>query len=152
MSLKELRKSVAFGVLAMLALGSAGCGYDGVELNGKIFDAMGVNGSASREEVKLKRRTDLVIPPATASLPEPGKEPPPQADLAEIQDHDRSKQVNQEELMRRQKEFCDKNYKQAIARGDDTAYSVKGPAGPCHASIFSAISDWNKSDEPQEGQ
>lgn len=64
-------------VAATLAcLGLAGCGTDGVELNGKLFDAMGVSSSAQaakREEPRMPTRSGLVVPPSTtASLPVPG--------------------------------------------------------------------------------
>ena len=58
----------------LLSLGLAGCsGADsGVELNGKIFDVVGMGGgSKSRSEPKLPERAPLVPPPSVAALPSP---------------------------------------------------------------------------------
>ena len=68
-------KSCAIAVLTIgLAVGLSGCsGYD-VELQGGIFDALGVSGSTNSEagEPKVARRNGLIIPPDTQKLPEPG--------------------------------------------------------------------------------
>jgi hypothetical protein len=53
----------------------AACSPGDVELNGKLFDAMGVSSSsqaASKVEPKVPQRSTLVVPPSTASLPAPG--------------------------------------------------------------------------------
>lgn len=53
------------------AVGLAGCG--GIQLQGKIFDAMGVSDiGAKKPDPKVAERPDLVIPPTTAALPAPG--------------------------------------------------------------------------------
>ena len=58
-----------------LVAGLAGCsGADsGVELNGKIFDMVGMSGSAKKSggEPKLPERAPLVPPPRTDALPAP---------------------------------------------------------------------------------
>jgi len=57
----------------LLALG--GCGAADVELNGKIFDWMGVStASMNRKEPQLEPRQGLVVPPDTNRLPAPGSE------------------------------------------------------------------------------
>jgi hypothetical protein len=59
----------------MLAAGLAGCsgGDTGVELNGKIFDAVGLAGAGKKaSEPKLAERAPLVPPPRTDALPAPG--------------------------------------------------------------------------------
>ncbi|MEZ5774078.1 MAG: hypothetical protein R3D33_05055 [Hyphomicrobiaceae bacterium] len=69
---------VAPAVVAGFAL--MGCA-DGVELNGKIFDAMGVSGSAlskRKADPVVAERTGLVVPP-TSDLPEPGTGAAPSA-------------------------------------------------------------------------
>ena len=60
------------GVASMLLL--SGCA-DGVELNGKVFDWMGISPAAqeaSRREPTLAERAPLGVPPNTGRLPEPG--------------------------------------------------------------------------------
>ncbi|MFV0367780.1 MAG: hypothetical protein ACK5KM_04920 [Hyphomicrobiaceae bacterium] len=133
----------------------SGCGADDVELNGKIFDAMGVSGSSKNrgEEKQIRARNGLVVPPNTGSLPPPGsgRDVSSEADLAFINDPDRTKQIDKAELERRQAEFCKVNYEQPKARGDNSVDSIEGPAGPCRATFLSAMKKWG-SDEEAEGQ
>ena len=62
------------GVATACAL-IAACSPGDVELNGKLFDAMGVSSNsvaASKVDPKVPQRAPLVVPPSTASLPPPG--------------------------------------------------------------------------------
>ncbi|MBI1383614.1 MAG: hypothetical protein GC150_01700 [Rhizobiales bacterium] len=57
----------------VVAAGLGGCAADGIELNGKIFDVMGVSSAALNEANKerfVEPRAPLVMPPAP-QLPEP---------------------------------------------------------------------------------
>jgi hypothetical protein len=57
------------------ALLAAACSPGDVELNGKLFDAMGVSSAsqaANKVDPKVPLRAPLVVPPTTASLPVPG--------------------------------------------------------------------------------
>jgi hypothetical protein len=58
------------GALAfVLALG--GCG--GVQMEGKIFDYMGVSGDRSQQaDVQMSERPSLLVPPNVKTLPQPG--------------------------------------------------------------------------------
>lgn len=61
-------------MIGLAAIALSGCA-DGIELNGKLFDAMGVSSAAldkQRAEPRLPPRGGLVIPPNTAALPPPG--------------------------------------------------------------------------------
>jgi hypothetical protein len=59
----------AGALVCILLLG--GCG--GVELEGKVFDYMGVSGGGSKEaDVRMGERPPLLVPPTTNSLPQPG--------------------------------------------------------------------------------
>jgi len=75
-SFARLSKPGAAMILALgLAAGLSGCsGYDGVELQGGIFDALGVSAATKTKasEPKVARRNSLVIPPDTKALPAPG--------------------------------------------------------------------------------
>ena len=57
------------GVAACVAV-LGGCG--GVELEGKVFDYMGVSGSGQAPDVQMSERPPLLIPPSTRALPQPG--------------------------------------------------------------------------------
>src|SRR5215216_6292643 len=77
--------ATAAALAATLAV--AGCGgVDGLDLNGKVFDWMGVSPSAmakSSQEPQVAARTPLVLPPDTGRLPEPGSEQTPDS-LAQL--------------------------------------------------------------------
>ena len=64
----------ALAVAATLAV--AGCGgVDGMELNGKMFDWLGISPAAQdarKTEPRLADRAPLVLPPDANRLPEPG--------------------------------------------------------------------------------
>ncbi len=55
-----------------LAVALSGCAGEGVELNGKIFDAMGLSGSSAKQDPVIARRNGIVLPPKSAALPVPG--------------------------------------------------------------------------------
>ena len=58
------------GALAcVLVLG--GCG--GVELEGKVFDYMGVSGDRQKPDVRMSERAPLLLPPNPKALPQPGQ-------------------------------------------------------------------------------
>lgn len=137
-------------VLAIAALG--GCGMDDIQLNGKIFDAVGINDTGSvKKEAKLRERSPLVVPPGLDKLPEPGTSGAAQAaGIAEIKDYDATKQTTKADLERQQAAYCKVHYEQAKALGDNDADTAAGPLGPCRASVFTAIKEYNKSGEEDE--
>jgi hypothetical protein len=59
---------LAGALVCVAALG--GCG--GVELQGKVFDYMGVSGDRQQPDVRMGERPPLLIPPNTKALPQPG--------------------------------------------------------------------------------
>jgi len=48
-----------------------GCG-GGVELEGKVFDYMGVSGERQEADMKMSERPPLLVPPDVKTLPQPG--------------------------------------------------------------------------------
>jgi hypothetical protein len=145
MPLKSFAKACLLAPLGAALLAVSGCGYDGVQLNGKIFDVVGLSGNAAPQgEPKMKVRQPLVMPPETetAALPQPGSGRADQPSLAEIQDPDRNKKVSQADLQRQQDAYCKVHYQDAIARGDDSADAVSGPLGSCHPSILTGVQKW----------
>lgn len=139
MSLKSLLSFAKIVACAMIAAGVSACGFDGVQLNGKIFDAVGLNGPTTHEEVKLKERQQLVVPPHMAALPQPGSGKNATTDIAEIKDHDAELKRSPEELAAAQKAYCDKHYNENAAINDPSLDNVSGPAGPCRKSILSNV-------------
>lgn len=153
MSLKFNARSCLCALAVVAAAGLSGCGFeDGVQLNGKIFDAVGLNttGSVKAKEPKMADRAPLVVPPGLDKLPEPGSGKANAPSIAEIQDYDAKNQKTEADKQREQAEFCNKNYEPARAAGDASADSIEGPYGLCRGSVLTAIKNWNKADG--EGQ
>ncbi len=141
-------KAVAVSAGLAAALLAGGCSPGDVELNGKLFDAVGASGVLGKQAgtTKMVERQGIVVPPSLDKLPEPGATQPT-AQLAEVKDPDKVKRVNAAELQRQQAAFCKENYELAKMRGDSNADQAAGPAGPCRASVLTALDKWNK-DEP----
>jgi hypothetical protein len=124
----------------------AGCSAGDVELNGKIFDAMGMTASKqSGKDPNLVARAPIVLPPSMERLPEPG-EATETASILDMRDADEQKVANQAELERKQAEYCKVHYEQVKQRGDASADNAKGPLGECRPSIFTSLQKWNKSE------
>jgi len=60
-----LKLAAALGCVALLG----GCGA--VELEGKVFDYMGVSGDRQQADVRMSERPPLMVPPSLNKLPEP---------------------------------------------------------------------------------
>ena len=132
----------------MLAIaGLAGCSADDVQLNGKIFEATGLNtGSAPKKTPKLAERAPLIVPPSLDKLPEPGAGDGQQPALAEVKDHDDKVRITRADLEKQQYEYCQKNFVDAKIRGDQEADVAAGPLGPCRGSVISSFQNWNSTD------
>jgi hypothetical protein len=138
---RPLLTTLAPGLVA-LAAALAGCSAGDVELNGKIFDVMGVSAATKgpSSEPKLAARAPLVLPPDASKLPPPDATAAPpapalQADASWPTDADKARVSAAEDLERRQKEYCSGgNWKEkAIGREGE---ADKGPAGTCGGSIW----------------
>ncbi|MEZ5852922.1 MAG: hypothetical protein R3D68_19995 [Hyphomicrobiaceae bacterium] len=128
MNPKAIRRSC---VVLTLAIGSSllsGCSAgEGVELNGKIFDALGVSGNVlgKKVEPKTEARAPLVIPPDTTRLPAPDGAPVTTAALPDQQswpnDPDKARAQQAAAKKQAQAEYCrDGNWKDR-AKGDEMA-------------------------------
>jgi hypothetical protein len=126
---RSLVPAVLVGVL-----GLGGCGGDGLELNGKLFDAMGVSAAAqkaSAAEPRLAPRTGIVMPPDANRLPEPGSGGAPDI-AAQLNDPDKIRQAAVADRARQHKLYCsgDLNWKERAANKDQ-ASAPQSPYGPC---------------------
>ncbi|MBX9862305.1 MAG: hypothetical protein K2Y42_06085 [Hyphomicrobium sp.] len=132
----------------------AGCSADDVELNGKIFDAVGLNtASVKSAEPKMAERAPLVMPPNPERVPEPGLPPEVAAnEVAALKDPDKVAKVSKLELERQQAEYCKVNYEQAKARGDNDADLAAGPLGPCRGSVLSAIKTFTGTENSDDSE
>src|SRR5262245_23900325 len=90
--------AVAFAVMAV-ALG----GCDSVALEGKVFDWMGISGSAmdeKRRDPQMADRAPLVVPPNVSRLPEPGSGKAGSEEVAVLNDPELRKQAAAKERER----------------------------------------------------
>ncbi|WP_333793617.1 hypothetical protein [Hyphomicrobium sp.] len=149
---RRLGVRLAPAAMVVGALMLSGCSADDVELNGKIFDVVGLNsGSTRAAEPKMAARAPLVMPPNPERVPEPGLPPEGQAaDVAALADPDVRVKTSRAELERQQAEYCKVHYEQAKALGDNDADSASGPLGPCRGSILSAVKKWTAGEETEE--
>lgn len=141
--LPKARSSIARVAALSVALAFSGCGgIDGVELNGKVFEAVGLTGAlgGKRVEPKTQARAPLVLPPAAERLPEPdalAATPVAAADPAWPNDPDKRRASSEEAKKQAQAQHCrDGNWKEK-AMGDEVG-AAHGPSGQC-GSIFSVL-------------
>jgi hypothetical protein len=130
---------VAGGVIVSTLL-LAGCA-DGVELNGKVFDWMGVSPAAQearRHEPKLAERAPLVMPPNSNRLPEPGSGVEP-TNIAFPDDPEQRKAREAKERERLHMAYCrgEIQWKDRALNKDTSA--PRSPYGPC-PSLFGNVS------------
>jgi hypothetical protein len=124
-----------------------GCA-DGLELNGKVFDWMGVSPAAQearRYEPKLTDRAPLVVPPNTAKLPEPGSEVAPDpSQTAWPDDPEQRKAREAKERERLHQAYCsgEVQWKERALNKDTSA--PRSPYGPCSSLFSGAITNINK--------
>ena len=130
---------------AIIACGfvMTGCaGYD-VELNGGIFDALGVSQIGKKKvEPKMTQRAGIVVPPRTAALPAPGSRPAPQqvASSGGLQwpvGPEDTKAQKQLALKQKHDAFCAEQRRRHGS--DSSAILENGPLGSCHESILKNI-------------
>ena len=129
---------------ATLALG--GCA-DSLDVNGKIFDWMGVSTAAmekKQREPQLAARTPLVLPPNTERLPEPGSGQTSSSDVAALNDPETVKARKAKEREAEHLAYCrgDAQWKDKVAKGENAGPN-RSPYGPC-PSVFDVDSSINK--------
>ncbi|MEZ5854146.1 MAG: hypothetical protein R3D67_05150 [Hyphomicrobiaceae bacterium] len=126
-------------------LGLAGCGgIDGVDFQGKMFDAVGLTGALGpKPEPKTEARSPLVLPPSGRTLPEPGSLAAAPADAAPAnpawpQDPDKTKVASADAKKKAQDAFCnDGNWREKAMQ--DEIGADAGPNGRCTGSLFSVL-------------
>jgi hypothetical protein len=132
-SVKSRLAIIALAVAPAILLG--GC-LEGTEMNGKIFDLLGVSSSAqekSRVEPQMARRSGLVLPPNAQRLPAPGSEDEAAAvtpAIASLNDPEKVKANAAAERARLHKAYCngDLSWKEQLK---DATTLPKSPYGTC---------------------
>lgn len=144
----RIRRLASAAVVAgSVAVSGCGFGVGDIELQGGVFDALGVGTNSkqtTRNDVKLKPRAPLVLPPGVDRLPSPGTSmAAANPELLTIQDPDQVQEVDHAALEKAQQEYCDKNYSEH-RHGSEF---VNGPLGPCRKSVMTAVKKWTSGEE-----
>ncbi len=148
----SMNRLARLAIAAAAAVAVGGCSLDDVELNGGVFDALGVGANQPKaSEPKLAARTA----PGGAALDcqfastwrsrrsrRRGRDHRPERTLTEKSNVDRAT------LEKQHDEYCRINYDPARAAGDASADSVEGPLGPCRPSVLTAVKKWNGGERP----
>jgi hypothetical protein len=135
------RNRIALGgatVLWAVLLGAC----DSVQLEGKVFDWIGISGSAldeKRRDPKMVERTPLVVPPNVARLPEPGSGKGTTAEVAALNDPELRKQAAAKERERLHLAYCrgEIQWKEKALDNNYTGAN-RSPYGPC-PGLFSGV-------------
>lgn len=132
----------------VLGLSLGGCGMvDGVDLQGGVFDALGVSSAAQdknrRTETRVAARPGLVLPPGEDRLPQPGAVP--EAEPAQLAggeswpvEPESNKARAKAELEKKHTEYCDGAIRNARIRGE-TSGVIMGPNGNCQPGLFGSL-------------
>ena len=140
---RHVARVASFSMMLAGAFALAGCSAGDVELNGKLFDAMGVSGSAQSQRSKtpqLASRAPLVVPPSLDKLPPPETASVANTDGSFPIDPEQRSSLSATELQRRQVEYCKEHYDKAVAFGDHAkAATAMGPMGSCAPSAMKNV-------------
>jgi hypothetical protein len=143
---------VHFATTAALAatLFVSGCS-DGIEVNGKIFDLLGVSSSAmekAKQEPQVAARTPLVLPPNSNRLPEPGSGQDGSASLASLADPEAKKAAAAKERERLHLAYCrgEMQWKDRVYKPGDTQAN-RSPYGPCPSLVGDMTGTLNNTDK-----
>jgi hypothetical protein len=128
------------------ALALSAC-VDGVDLNGKVFDMLGISNAAQEgraREPKMADRAPLVVPPSVTRLPEPGSGKVTSEDIAALDDPEMRKQAEAKERERLHLAYCrgEVQWKQRALSPQNTTANLS-PYGPCPGLLTGATSKIN---------
>ena len=146
MLLKNMMNVLAGMAVAVLL---SGCSADDVQLNGKVFDAVGMNTASVKKTPKLAERSGIIVPPNLDRLPEPGSGGGAQSALADVQDHDSKRVTAYNDLERQQEAYCKVHYYDAKLHGDQDAVLATGPLGPCQGSALRLLKEPGQGSDEQ---
>ena len=140
----SFRRALA-GAAVTSALLLSACA-DGIDLNGKILDTLGISSSAI--DAKVAERAPLVMPPESSRLPEPGSGQAPVIQAAATawpDDPEARKQREAQERQRLHEAYCrgDVQWKEK-ALNRESIGAPRSPYGPCSALIGAMTTNINK--------
>src|SRR5262245_65734309 len=132
-----LAVAAAFGALLTLTA------CDTMSLEGKLFDWMGISGSAldaKSSDPKMEDRAPLVVPPKLTRLPEPGSGKAADTDLAALNDPEQRKAASAKERERLHLAYCRGEIQWKEKALDPNYQGSRSPYGPCPGLFSGATS------------
>lgn len=140
------RCMVAAAVGSTLVLG--GCADAGLDLNGKVFDYLGISPAAQearRYEPQVDERAPLVMPPDSKALPQPGSGQAPTPQMAWPDDPDQRKVREAKERERLHLAYCrgEIQWKEKALNREEVG-APRSPYGPCPTLFSGAEINKNK--------
>jgi hypothetical protein len=139
------RTFLGTAVLLFSALALSAC--DSIALEGKVFDWMGISGSALNEkkrDPKMAERAPLVVPPNVTRLPEPGSGKTGSEDVAALDDPERRKQAEAKERERLHLAYCRGEIQWKEKALDPNYSGNKSPYGPCPGLFSGTLNSLTK--------
>ncbi len=123
-----------------VAAALAGCSAGDVELNGSVFDTLGIGSkSANANTAKVPERQGLVLPPNLDRLPEPGSgalAAQSGTDAMPV-DPEQKRMASATQTQVKHNEYCEKALQKARVMKDLSP--VNGPLGRCDKSILDQV-------------
>jgi hypothetical protein len=140
---KFVRNGAAASVLISVALALSGCAAGDVEMNGALFDYLGMGKAAPAKASQAADRQGLVVPPSLDRLPEPGSGAAGAVatQVAMPVNPETKTGVNVAEQQRQQSSYCEKALMKAKLTRD--VAPVQGPFGSCNPSAIQALTGSN---------
>ncbi len=131
----------------MLVAGLAVSGCDSVALEGKMFDWIGISGSAldeKRRDPKMADRAPLVVPPSVTRLPAPGSGKTDNQEVAALKDPELQKQAAAKERERLHLAYCRGEIQWKEKAFDPNYGGSRSPYGPCPGLFSGTLNSLTK--------
>jgi hypothetical protein len=136
-------RSSTIAAITGLGLALTGCAAGDVEMNGAIFDYLGMGKAGPAKVSQAAERQALVLPPSLERLPAPGSGAANAAatGLAMPVNPETKVSLAAADQKRQQTEFCDKAMMRAkLSREIGT---IQGPFGACNPSALEGLNGSN---------
>lgn len=134
---RALMRAAGIRVLVVLVmLNLSGCSAGDIQFEGKLFEAVGLDGSLTgkRPDPKVTERSPLVLPPA-AHLPEPGKRVAVQDTMNWPDDPDLKRKTEASLLAKKREKYC-----REIGRNPENPFYDEEKAVHCSSLISKGLS------------
>ena len=143
--------SAAFLLGFALSACSTGIGDTEVELNGKVFDMMGITSSGAKTTPNTTARAPLVLPPDGKKLPVPGQRPGQSVDLAWPDDPDAQKIRLAKQAAKKKEQDCSGGDFKKI-KGIDDIEKMIDPLKDCRSGNLLTAVGIGRANESSDGE